>query len=147
MNYFGDCDCFGDLYQEGCPFEAGLSSDPLLDDRAPVRPNERIDVGSALRIGPFPLNAVHGRGEKSYDVEVYEGAVRSFIQYLEEREEDLNWLLDNEEIVVELFDELMKTGDGEDLLSAIQILEQDPHFSRILDENALKIMLQHSHSG
>jgi hypothetical protein len=147
MNYFGNEDCFGDIYREGCPFELNPSMDQFPDDRAPGLLQERIGVENRLRIGPFPLKAVHGRGEKSYDVEVYEGAVRSFIQYLEEREEDLTWLLDNEEIVVELFDALISTGDGDDLLPAIQILEQDPSFSQILDENALKVMLQHSHSA
>jgi len=147
MDYFERNECFGDFYREGDPFELGPSTDPLFNPRAPVHADGRAGIGSALRIGPFPLNAVHGRGEKSYDIEVYEGAVRSFIQYLEEREEDLNWLLDNEDIVVELFDALMSSGDGDDLLSAIQILEQDPRFSRILDENALRIMLQHSQSA
>lgn len=147
MNYFGNDDCFGDLYQEGCPFELSPSIDPVLDDRPRGLADERIGVENRLRIGPFPLNAVQVRGEKSYDVEVYESAVRSFIQYLEEREEDPTWLLDNEEIVVELFDALMSTGDGDDLLPAIQILEQDSRFSQILDDNALKVMLQHSHSA
>jgi hypothetical protein len=147
MNFFGNGDSCGDLYQEGCPFELSPSMDPLLDDNAAGLLHERIGVESRLRIGPFPLKAVHERGEKSYDVEVYEGAVRSFIKYLEEREEDNKWLLDNEEIVVELFDALMSTGDGDDLLPAIEILEQDPHFSEILDENALKVMFQHSHSA
>jgi hypothetical protein len=149
MNYFVNDDCFSDLYQDGCPYASGPLMDPLLDEQEmPVGSGEtRIEMERQPRIGPFPLRAVSERGGTSYELDVYESAVRSFIQYLEAKEMDLDWLMDNQDLVIELFDVLIEMGDSEDMLPALQILEQDPRFSEILDENALKVMIQHTMAG
>ena len=146
MNYFGNDDCFSDIYSDGCPYESSLSMDPVMDESENSRSSAGGGIGmeGRLRIGPFPLKAVNERGAKPYEVEIYEWAVRSFIEYLEERQQDLDWLLENQDLVIELFDTLIQMGESEDLLPALQILEGDPHFAEILDDNALKIMIQHT---
>ena len=72
--------------------------------------------------------------------EMYSKFIDSFIEYLESKLNDKFWLMTNHNLVDSMFDALANSEGTDDLLPAIKILEKDPVFSSILDENTLYLL-------
>ena len=72
--------------------------------------------------------------------EMYSKFIDSFIEYLESKLNDKFWLMTNHNLVDSMFDALANSEGTDDLLPAIKILEKDPVFSSILDENTLFLL-------
>ena len=72
--------------------------------------------------------------------EMYSKFIDSFIEYLESKLNDKFWLMTNHNLVDSMFDALANSEETDDLLPAIKILEKDPVFSSILDENTLFLL-------
>ena len=79
-----------------------------------------------------------------YEMELYEKAVGTFIEFLEEKQDDGKWLLANQDLVIKMFSELIRSVESGDLLPAIRVLESDPEFSGMLDENIRALLMQHN---
>ncbi len=79
-----------------------------------------------------------------YEIEIYEKAVCTFIEFLEEKQDDSNWLLKNQDLVIKMFTELIRSVEAGDLLPALRVLEKDPEFSSMLDENIRALLMQHN---
>jgi len=71
---------------------------------------------------------------------MYSKFIESFIDYLESKLNDKFWLMTNHNLVDAMFDALANAEGTDDLLPALKILEKDPAFSSILDENTLFLL-------
>ena len=80
------------------------------------------------------------------DKEVYEKAAFTFTLYLEEKQKDSEWLLLNQDLIIDLFDLLVQSFESKNLLPAIKLLETDPDFSEILTNN-IKTLLMHQNNA
>lgn len=79
-----------------------------------------------------------------YEIEIYEKAVCTFNEFLEKKQDDINWLLKNQDLVIKMFSELIPSVEVGDLLPALRVLEKDPEFSGMLDENIRALLMQHN---
>ena len=77
-----------------------------------------------------------------YDNEIYKKAATTFIIYLEEKQKDSDWLMINQDLVIELFNLLIQSFESGNLLPAIKLLEDDPEFSELLADN-IRTLLMH----
>jgi hypothetical protein len=75
------------------------------------------------------------------DNEVYNKAATTFILYLEEKQKDIDWLMINQDLIIELFDLLVNSFDSGNLLPAIKLLENDPDFFEILASNIRNLLM------
>jgi hypothetical protein len=46
--------------------------------------------------------------------------------------------------VIKMFTELIRSVEAGDLLPALRVLEKDPEFSSMLDENIRALLIQHN---
>ena len=76
------------------------------------------------------------------DNEIYKKAAMTFILYLEEKQKDSDWLMINQDLVIDLFNLLIESFESGNLLPAIKLLEYDPEFSEILSNN-IRTLLMH----
>ncbi len=76
------------------------------------------------------------------DNEIYKKAALTFILYLEEKQKDSDWLMINQDLIIDLFDQLIQSFESGNLLPAIKLLENDPEFSEILANN-IRTLLMH----
>jgi hypothetical protein len=77
-----------------------------------------------------------------YDSEIYKNAAMTFILYLEEKQKDSDWLMINQDLIIDLFNLLIQSFESGNLLPAIKLLEDDPEFSEILANN-IRTLLMH----
>ena len=75
------------------------------------------------------------------DDEVYNKAATTFILYLEEKQKDIDWLMINQDLIIELFDLLINSFDSGNLLPAIKLLENDPEFFNNLVSNIRNLLM------
>jgi hypothetical protein len=75
------------------------------------------------------------------DHEIYNKAATTFIIYLEEKQKDCDWLMINQDLVIELFNLLIKSFDSGNLLPAIKLLENDPEFFEMLTCNIRNLLM------
>ena len=114
MNFQSAAGYFNDIYQE--PFLY------VSDDYCEIL------------IGCIPVNF--------NDNEIYEKAAITFILYLEEKQKDSDWLMINQDLIIDLFNLLIQSFESGNLLPAIKLLEYDPEFSEILANN-IRTLLMH----
>ena len=76
------------------------------------------------------------------DNEIYKKAALTFILYLEEKQKGSDWLMINQDLIIDLFDLLIQSFESGNLLPAIKLLENDPEFSEILANN-IRTLLMH----
>jgi hypothetical protein len=79
-----------------------------------------------------------------YESELFEKALETFIDYLEEKQEDTFWLMVNHQLIEDMFRALNESEDSDCLLPALKVLERDPAFSERLDINLLNLVLQYN---
>ena len=92
------------------------------------------DDYSEILIGSMTVNF--------YDNEIYKKAAMTFILYLEEKQKDSDWMMINQDLVIDLFNLLIQSFESGNLQPAIKLLEDDPEFSEML-ENNIRTHLMH----
>ena len=114
MNYQGPGGYFSDIYEEPYLY--------VSDDYCEIL------------IGSITVNL--------NDNEIYKKAAMTFILYLEEKQKDSDWLMINQDLIIDLFNLLIQSFESGNLLPAIKLLENDPEFSEILANN-IRTLLMH----